>query len=254
MQNHKPKFLNPDNTHHGSLQSCIRTNDLSLVGNGTHLTYFEMLGNFSFGCNDYESSVEMWTLILYDLNIKTTVHYHPKSNLKTLWTKRGFETVPDEECVWSDGNVGGYCCEHYVGDLEIGNLVNPLNHSTDVGFGWERMLMVLENKKRVDETSLFDSSLDPITKDHERTLNCLWQNNIQPGNKGRNYVCRRLLRRILSCDKKFIFQKWIEQERELRQKCIQKGKKLWKKHKDKPISFWWETCGIMEYDLTLIAN
>jgi len=77
MQRVKPRFSNPDNTKYGSLQSCIRTNDLELIGDGSHLTYFEMLGNFSFGRGDYEESVELWDSILKDLNIPVDyLKYH----------------------------------------------------------------------------------------------------------------------------------------------------------------------------------
>ena len=48
MQELKPKFANPDGRTHSSIQSCIRTNDLDSIGDGTHLSSFEMIGNFSF--------------------------------------------------------------------------------------------------------------------------------------------------------------------------------------------------------------
>src|SRR5580658_9182607 len=60
MQQVKDRFETPDGSKYGSIQSCVRTNDLELVGDGSHLTYFEMIGNFSFGGNDYELSVELW--------------------------------------------------------------------------------------------------------------------------------------------------------------------------------------------------
>lgn len=78
MQQVKDRFLNPNGGKYGSLQSCIRTNDLESVGDGCHLTYFEMLGNFSFGGNDFETSVELWHSIVKDLNIPITeVRVHP---------------------------------------------------------------------------------------------------------------------------------------------------------------------------------
>ena len=66
MQQVKERFLHLDQSKYGSLQSCVRTNDLELVGDGIHLTYFEMLGNFSFGGNDYDLSVELWHSFLTD--------------------------------------------------------------------------------------------------------------------------------------------------------------------------------------------
>jgi alanyl-tRNA synthetase len=239
------------------MQSCIRTDDLDLVGDGSHLTYFEMLGNFSFGGNDYEVSIDLWDSILDDLQIDgIEVHVHPsQSQHKDLWIERGFPVVPDESCVWSDGVIGGYCCELFVGKLEIGNLVNPLGHSTDVGFGWERLYQIIEGKTRIDQTSLFDQGLHPIVSDHSRTLSILQENGIEPGKKGRQYICRRLLRKMLRIGvdfNQFPFSDWLVEEQFLRDQCIKRGRRQWRKHKGKPNQFWWETFGILPEEIHLL--
>ncbi|MEM6472228.1 MAG: alanine--tRNA ligase-related protein [Planctomycetota bacterium] len=236
MQRVKHRFHHPDGGRHGSLQSCVRTDDINLVGDGSHLTHFQMLGNFSFGNDDYHLSVELWHSILRDLGIKDTcIHFHPTQIChRRLWEKLGYPTKPDISCEWSDGQIGGYCCEVFVGDLEIGNLVNPLGTSTDVGFGWERLLQVVEGKERVYQTSLFDERLHPIVSDHSRTLSVMRENGIEPGNKHRSYVCRRLLRRLLPLideSNRFEFDDWIHSEIQLRQKSLQQGRRVWRRHK-----------------------
>lgn len=258
MQKLKPRFKNPDGSKYGSLQSCIRTNDLDLVGDGSHLTYFEMLGNFSFGGNDYESSIDLWHSILTDLSVPVThITCHPSQDAhRELWQRRGYEVKPEESCEWSDGEIGGYCCEVFVGELEIGNLVNPLGHSTDVGFGFERLHQVVENKQRVDETSLFTPYLSPLLRDHERTIKALCGAGIQPGSKGRNFICRRLLRRILDIPEVegVSFLPWIQSERKLRESNLKSAKRCWRKFKDRDSQFWHETFGIMPEEMHLISG
>jgi alanyl-tRNA synthetase len=257
MQRIKPRFLNSYNEKYGSVQSCIRTNDLELVGDGTHLTNFKMVGNFSFNCNNYEESVEIWTSIIDDLKIKVdSVHIHPSQiDHKKMWSKYEYEIVEDSSCEWSDGNIGGYCCEMYVGELEIGNLVNTMIHSTDVGFGLERLVQVIENKNRVDETSLFDINLHPIVRDHSRTIELFWDNKIIPGNKGREYICRRLVRRLIRySNDKFIFNDWIESEKELLEKRLKIGRRVYKKYKDRSPEFWWSTYGILPEEMELLKK
>jgi alanyl-tRNA synthetase len=250
MQQVKDRFETPDGTKYGSIQSCIRTNDLELVGDGSHLTYFEMIGNFSFGGDDYQVSVELWDSIVRDLGIKVDyVTYHPtRDDHKLLWTRKGYVTKPDESCRWSDGNIGGFCCELFVGDLEIGNLVNPLDHSTDVGFGHERLLQVVEGKTRVNQTSLFRQDLHPIVSDHYRTLTSLRQNGISPGSYGRDYICRRLVRRLLDHEEDLNklpeFKEWIEVEQDLLERRLKTGLRLWRRHKDKTVEWWKDTLGI----------
>lgn len=256
MQRIRQRFSIADGSTYGSLQSCIRTNDLDLVGDGTHLTSFSMLGNFSFAGPSYRVSVELWNCLVHDLRLTIdSIHVHPDQNEhKQLWQQLGYVVVDDQECVWSDGQIGGFCCEMYCQGLEIGNLVNPLGHSTDVGFGFERLIAVLEQKNRVDETYLFDQTLDPITRDHVRTVDLLHKNDIYPGAKGRNSICRKLLRRILDKDVGTrTWTEWIESERDVRTKALSQGKRLWRRHKDKPASWWWETCGLTDVDLKLLA-
>ena len=115
--------------------------------------------------------------------------------------------MDDLECEWSDGNIGGQCCEVYSRGIEIGNLVNTLGHSTDVGFGWERLHQIVEGTRSVFETSLFHH-FHPVVSDHMRSLEAMYRCGIKPGFKGRSYICQRLLRRMipfLNGDEKFIF-------------------------------------------------
>jgi hypothetical protein len=61
----------------------------------------------------------------------------------------GFPVRHDSGCVWTDGNIGGFRSELFTPDgAEVGNPVNPLGHSVDVGFGNERILQVMEGKSR----------------------------------------------------------------------------------------------------------
>ena len=266
MQRVKQDFYRPNGGHHGSLQSCVRTNDIERVGDGSHLTYFEMLGNFSFGGHDYEESVELWHCLLGELGIRDQdgchIRVHPTETWHhDLWIQRGYHVELDEQCVWSDGMIGGFCCEVFVGDLEIGNLVNPLGHSTDVGFGLERLHRVIERKDRVDQTSLFDQEVHPVISDHCRTLDVMWENGIQPGNRGRSYICRRLIRRLLrlrsrgeSLQKSLPFSEWIESEYELRERNLNQGRRLWSRHSNKSPQFWWETFGVLPEEIELLRE
>ena len=255
MQRVRSRFLHPDRSRHGSLQSCIRTTDLPHIGDGSHLTYFQMLGNFSFGRGDFPESVRLWDFVLCDLGIQskvTEVHVHPSRNdHRLLWERMGYPTVPDLSCEWTDGIIGGQCCELFVGTLEIGNLVNPLGHSTDVGFGLERLVQTIEGVNRVDQSSLFRQELHPVVRDHVRTIEVLFRNGIPPGNKGRPYVCRRLIRRMIpflgAGEERFLFDSWLHRERQLRDENLRRGRRMIgrRKFRDRPDEFWWESFGLL---------
>jgi len=262
MQPLKSRFQRPDGTSYGNIQYCVRTNDIDEVGDGTHLTFFQMIGSFGFGTNDYERHVAMWTRIVLDLGLPIShVNIHPDSGFERFWEGK-FPVRHDLTCVWTDGTVGGFCSELFThGGVEVGNLVNPLGHSIDVGFGLERMLQLMEGQLRVDDTELFNPGLDPISRDHFRTLSVFKEQGIVPGNKGRNYICRRLIRRFIRLNPHKVdspFSDWIEGERVRMEQSIRDARRFWRKKWDKdeplPDSFYWDTFGIMPEEMILVRR
>lgn len=260
MQPLKARFERADHTNHGSIQNCLRTNDLDSVGDGQHLTFFQMLGSFGFATYNYEMHVELWHSIIRDLNLKVDlVRCHGASGHEALWLRRGYDVQSDEACQWSDGTIGGFCSEMFVGDLEVGNLVNPLGHSVDVGFGLERLVQLVEGKARVDESSLFECSLDPISRDHFRALNQLAQQGIRPSNKLQGYVCRRLLRRFIRLNPQTpalakVFEDWLDIEKALMASGSKKASRYFAKHGAQSLNFWWDSFGLMPEDVSLLEG
>lgn len=60
----------PDGTRLTDYQKCVRTNDIEEVGDNRHLTYFEMLGNWSLGDYFKEESIQMsYDFLTQELNI-----------------------------------------------------------------------------------------------------------------------------------------------------------------------------------------
>ena len=113
-------------------QKCVRAggkhNDLDNVGyTARHLTFFEMLGNFSFGDYFKERAIELaWTLITRDFGLKkdkllVTV-YHTDDEAARLWKKiAGFSDdriirIPTSDNFWAMGDTGpcGPCSEIFI--------------------------------------------------------------------------------------------------------------------------------------------
>jgi alanyl-tRNA synthetase len=253
-----------------SSQRCVRAggkhNDLENVGyTARHHTFFEMLGNFSFG--DYfkrEAIQYAWELI-------TKVYGIPKEKLWTtvyidddeafdIWTKE--IGVPVERCIrigdkggqkyhsdnfWQMGDTGpcGPCTEIFYdhgpeipggppgspdedGDryIEIWNnvfmqfnrdehgVLHPLpKPSVDTGMGLERISAVLQGVHSNYEIDLFqelikaaaretgatdlDNNSLKVIADHIRACAFLIVDGVIPGNEGRGYVLRRIIRRAI---------------------------------------------------------
>ena len=260
----KPFFLGEAQPPHHrltSIQKCFRTTDIDEVGDASHLTMFEMLGNFSLG--DYfktEAQAWAWELVTDVLGID------PKLLVATVFTDDDFAYdqwkkigLPDSRIYrygedqgnfWAAGPTGpcGPCSElHYdmrpgyrddAGPaeasekwLEIWNLVfmqwtrfddgrreDLPAQSIDTGAGLERWAMMLQGKSNLYDTDLFAPLLDyvgercsleyatatdqqrramRVVAEHGRAMTFLIADGAIPGNEGRGYVLRRLIRRAL---------------------------------------------------------
>ena len=254
-------------TSQRSVRAGGKHNDLENVGyTARHHTFFEMLGNFSFGDYFKKDAIQFaWELLtrVYKLppeKLWTTV-YETDDEAYELWTKT--IGVPKERVVrigdkpggakfqsdnfWQMADTGpcGPCSEIFYdhgegipggppgspdadGDryIEIWNLVfmqynrddkgvmTPLpKPCVDTGMGLERIAAVLQGKHSNYEIDLFqelikaaaretshkgmkDPSLNVIA-DHIRACAFLIVDGVIPGNEGRGYVLRRIVRRAI---------------------------------------------------------
>ncbi len=262
-----------------SSQKCIRAggkhNDLDEVGKtARHHTFFEMLGNFSFGDYFKEDAIRFaWDFLVNELGLEESrlwfsyfggdAEVPADEEARDLWIKVGAKperVLPFDrkDNFWQMGDTGpcGPCSEvhYYMGDepgnpemnhakwvngegdttMEIWNLVfmqferneiekgvfelTPLPApSVDTGAGLERMATVLQGVKTNYDTDL----LMPIIKktselaekfyeydttegfamrvvaDHARATAFAIADGILPGNEGRNYVLRKIMRRAI---------------------------------------------------------
>ncbi len=247
-----------------SSQKCMRVsgkhNDLENVGRTPrHLTFFEMLGNFSFG--DYfkqEAIAFAWELVTGPFGLPAdrlvVSVFREDDEAHRIWEReigipgdRIFrldeaenfwsmgDTGPCGPCTeihWDHGPVEGFAEDDPSSDsgryLEIWNLVfmqfdrdasgekKPLpKPCVDTGAGLERTTAVIQGVERVYDTDLFAPILaraqdlsgvalgdDPeqdvslrVVADHARAISFLIGDGVLPGNEGRGYVLRRILRR-----------------------------------------------------------
>jgi alanyl-tRNA synthetase len=253
-----------------SSQRCVRAggkhNDLENVGyTARHHTFFEMLGNFSFG--DYfklDAIRYAWEFLTVTLAIPkeklwVTVYQDddkayaiwadeigvPRDRITRIGDKAGQKYHSDN--FWQMGDTGpcGPCTEIFYdhgpdvaggppgtpeedGDryIEIWNLVfmqynrdeagamHPLpKPSVDTGMGLERIAAVMQHVHSNYEIDLFqdliraamretgatdagNNSLKVIA-DHIRACSFLIVDGVIPGNEGRGYVLRRVIRRAI---------------------------------------------------------
>ena len=239
MQQFKTKFS--DESYSGTIsniQSCLRLNDLDEIGDGSHLLYFNMIGFFSFRDWSVSKTIDYWMDFLGTIDIRPDyVTIHPdKLEWKEYYEKYNLEIRLDSECQWSDGEIGGYCTEFYKDGIEIGNIVNPMGTCIDVGFGLERLEMVLTGQGRSKEDTL------------KETIFKLIESGFRPSNNRQGYILKKLLRTShqngVQIEHPF-FKDEIERQENLTKKYL----RLKDKYQHMPKEWWWDTHGI---DLELI--
>ncbi len=246
-----------------SSQKCVRAggkhNDLENVGyTARHHTFFEMLGNFSFGDYFKKEAIEFaWEFLTVTLGLPAdklwiTVH---KDDLdaKDIWfnhigiDQSHFSMLGDKDNYWSMGDTGpcGPCSEIFFdhgpsveggppgtpeedGDryIEIWNLVfmqfnrdakgqlhDLPKPSVDTGMGLERISAVMQKRHNNYDIDLFSNLIVGIADilnvkdhsnqslrviaDHIRSCSFLILDGVLPGNEGRGYVLRRIIRRAI---------------------------------------------------------
>ncbi len=251
-------------------QRCVRAggkhNDLENVGyTARHHTFFEMLGNFSFGDYFKRDAIRFaWELLTKEYGLPpeklwTTV-YQDDDEAYDVWTNdigvplgrcirigdnKGAKYASDNFWQMADTGPCGPCSEIFYdhgpevwggppgspeseGDryIEIWNLVfmqfnrddrgrlHPLpKPSVDTGMGLERLAAVLQHVHSNYEIDLFQDLiraavretgakdyLSPslrVIADHIRACAFLIVDGVIPGNEGRGYVLRRIVRRAI---------------------------------------------------------
>lgn len=240
MQKFKSKFKDP--FYQGTcsnIQPCIRLNDLTEIGDGIHYLYFNMIGFFSFREMTVGNTINFWFEFLSELNIHpdyVTIHPDKLDEWSIFYLDKNVEIRTDVNCLWSDGDIGGYCTEFYKNDIEIGNIVNPLGDCIDVGFGLERLELIL---------GINSHSREEILK---LTVDKIIDSGFRPSNTGGGYVLRKLLR-MCNINNIIIDHPYYEDELLRQEKNKKRYLKLKDKNLDKSKDWWWETHGI-DLDLT----
>ena len=215
-----------------SIQKSMRTSDIDEVGDERHLTFFEMLGNFSFGGYFKQEAIEYAHEFITKemrLAIDFVTVYQDDDEAAALWKELGFEArrMGKEDNWWGPTGDQGPCgptTEIYVNGIEIWNVVfnqyfqskdktlKPLETpGIDTGMGLERLVMVSQGKANIFETDLFAYArgLPFVIADHSRAIAFLITDGVLPSNKEQGYVLRRLMRRIIvhkDIDFKMIFE------------------------------------------------
>ncbi|KAM3312406.1 hypothetical protein ACQJBY_032377 [Aegilops geniculata] len=237
MNQFKPVFLGtaaPDSqlgrlSRACNTQKCIRAggkhNDLDDVGKDTyHHTFFEMLGNWSFGDYFKEGAIGYaWELLTQVYKLPTDRIYAtyfggdekaglaPDTESKNIWLKY----LPNERVLpfgckdnfWEMGDTGpcGPCTEiHFdrIGNRDAASLVN--NDDPTCIEIWNLVFIQLagagiqpySGKVGSDDVGKVDMAYR-VVADHIRTLSFAIADGSQPGNEGREYVLRRILRRAV---------------------------------------------------------
>jgi alanyl-tRNA synthetase len=272
MQQYKPYFLGvetPPATRITTCQRSFRTNDIENVGKtARHLTFFEMLGNFSFG-DYFKAEAIQWALELSDqLGIPRDkiwvsvfggdAQVPADEEAVELWKSHGFTEdrivrLGRSDNFWGPAGPTGPCgpcselyydfgpevgcgspdckpgcdCDRYLEywnlvfvqyDMDEAGTLTPLPRgSIDTGMGLERIASISQGVRNVFETDLFKPLVErgaelagvkpgaspAVTRalrtmaEHARGASFLVMDGVLPGNDGRDYVLRRIIRRAV---------------------------------------------------------
>jgi len=180
-----------------NIQRCIRTADINEVGDDFHLTFFEMLGNWSLGDYFKKESIEMsFEFLTEELGIKKEElevscfagdkNAEKDSESAKIWESLGIKKqkikfLPKEDNWWGPAGKTGPCgpdTEIFVNECEIwnnvfmqyikdekGNYNLAKQKNVDTGMGVERTLAILSGKKSVYETPCFSEIIKAIEKE-----------------------------------------------------------------------------------------
>lgn len=208
--------------------------DLEEIGDGTHFLHFTMLGLFSFRQMSVGEAIDFWLDFLGTIGLRPDhVTIHPDRLAEWSEHYRGrVPIVADPECSWSDGNIGGYCTEFHKDGIEIGNIVNPLGTCIDVGFGAERLDMLVNGTPPGDALATL-----------RETVMRIIESGYRPGNRAQGYVLRKLLRRIHWMGGTLghpFFAEEVARQQRLRAKYL----RLRDKHPGMSPEWWFDTHGI----------
>ena len=275
MVQFKPYFTGeaePPNRRLTTSQKCFRTPDIEEVGDATHNTLFEMLGNFSIGDYFKREAVDFAVELMtegYGIPLEkfaAAVH-DTDDETRGLWMAKGIPAervydFGDDENWWGPAGDEGPCgpcselhydfgpgngclrddcapncknvmdgsgdvCDRYV---ELWNLVfmQFYHHldgtrtdlpapSVDTGMGLERLTRIMQRVDTSYDTDLFTSIVSRVEEvsgrsygedveesyairvvaEHGRSVTFLVADGVVPGNEGRGYVLRRVIRRAI---------------------------------------------------------
>ncbi|KPJ73025.1 hypothetical protein AMJ48_02680 [Parcubacteria bacterium DG_74_1] len=206
MQQFKPYYLgekSPYGERVASCQKCFRTSDIDEVGDKDHLTFLEMLGNFSFGDYFKTEAIKLAYEFLFKklrMPLGSAVFTvfagdkdkdvpEDKESIE-IWKRLGIpenkiKKYGKEDNFWGPTGEQGPCgpnTEIHIQGTEVWNLVfneyyqdrdkklTPLEQKgVDTGMGLERLAMVVQNKPSVFETDLFEPILREIPDSNVKT-------------------------------------------------------------------------------------
>ena len=252
-------------------QKCFRTPDIEEVGDATHNTLFEMLGNFSIGDYFKSQAVDFAVELMtegYGIPLeKFAAAVHDSDDeTRELWVNKGIPrdlvySYGDDENWWGPAGEEGPCgpcselhydygpgngcgredcipncknfkengeaCDRYVELWNLvfmqfyhhidGNRTNLPAPSVDTGMGFERLVRILQDVDTGYETDLFTPIISKVEEisghtygeetdstyairvvaEHGRSVTFLVADGVVPGNEGRGYVLRRVIRRAI---------------------------------------------------------